>query len=118
MPCLLPVLKYCSNRELREKLYRANSTRASAEPYDNTEIIKEVLKLRQEKANLLGLKTYAELSLATKMAPSVEEVEKMHSELRNKCFDIAKQELQTLEEYAKRNGETFPLAHWDIAFWY
>ncbi|OQR92694.1 oligopeptidase A [Thraustotheca clavata] len=117
MPVLLPVLKYSTNRALREKLYRANATKASTEPYNNVDIINETLKLRKERAQLLGFNTYAELSLASKMAPSVAEVDKMHSELREKCHPIAVAELEQLKNYAVKNGQTEPLAQWDVAFW-
>ncbi|CAK4079540.1 unnamed protein product [Aphanomyces euteiches] len=117
MPCLLPVLKYATNRALRETLYRANIAKAGDGQYDNTEIINETLKLRAERAKMLGFSSYAELSLASKMAPSVDAVEEMTNALREKCFDLAKEEYRILGEYAKENGQDAPLAAWDVAFW-
>ncbi|EQC34875.1 oligopeptidase A [Saprolegnia diclina VS20] len=117
MPVYLPVLKYCTNRALRETLYRANSSKASADPFDNVAIINETLRLRQEKAKLLGFATFAELSLAKKMAPSVEAVEQMTNELHAKCFTIAESELAQLNAYAATHGVTEPLANWDVPFW-
>ncbi|KDO30882.1 hypothetical protein SPRG_04784 [Saprolegnia parasitica CBS 223.65] len=117
MPVLLPMLKYCTNRTLRETLYRANATKASVVPHDNTEIINETLRLRQERAKLLGFSSYAELSLATKMAPSVDDVNRMHNELRAKCHPIAVAELDQLAAYATTHGQTTPLALWDVAYW-
>jgi oligopeptidase A len=111
-------MKYCRNRALRETLYRANVSKASSGAFNNVGIVKELLALRQEKAQLLGYATYAELSLASKMAPSIAAVEAMHNELRAKCIDKAREELQTLASYAKSQGQSAPLAHWDIAYWY
>ncbi|KAF0697957.1 Aste57867_11387 [Aphanomyces stellatus] len=117
MPCYLPLMKYATNRTLRETLYRASVTRAGDAPFDNVDVIRETLALRQERAALLGFGSYAELSLATKMAPSVDAVEAMTNELRAKCFDLAKDEVRVLGEYAAAHGQTEPLAHWDVAFW-
>src|SRR5699024_4214796 len=72
-PSYLPVMTYCENRSLREEMYRAFTTRASdqgpnAGKWDNSAIMQEILTLRYELAKLLGFETYADLSLATKMA--------------------------------------------------
>uniref|UniRef100_K3WHH8 oligopeptidase A n=1 Tax=Globisporangium ultimum (strain ATCC 200006 / CBS 805.95 / DAOM BR144) TaxID=431595 RepID=K3WHH8_GLOUD len=116
-PSYIQFMKYAANRSLRETLYRASSSRASAAPYDNEEIIKEILSIRKEMSALLGFKTYAEVSISKKMAPSVAEVEKMHEDLREKCIEIAKQEVQTLSEHAKANGQDDALAPWDLSYW-
>ncbi|RHY27942.1 hypothetical protein DYB32_006414, partial [Aphanomyces invadans] len=115
MPCLLPVLKYATNRQLREELYRANVAKAGVAPFDNVDIVRETLQLRQERAKMLGFNSYAELSLASKMAPSVAAVEEMIESLRDKCFGIAQKEFRELTEYAKQHGHDSPdgLRHWD-----
>ncbi|ETV98044.1 hypothetical protein, variant [Aphanomyces invadans] len=119
MPCLLPVLKYATNRQLRKELYRANVAKAGVAPFDNVDIVRETLQLRQERAKMLGFNSYAELSLASKMAPSVAAVEEMIESLRDKCFGIAQKEFRELTEYAKQHGHDSPdgLRHWDVAFW-
>lgn len=110
-------MKYAANRSLRESLYRASSTRASAAPFDNETIIQEILSIRKEMAQLLGFQTYAQVSISKKMAPSVAEVEKMHDDLRDKCIVMAKQEIATLAEYARSHGQEDELAPWDLSFW-
>jgi oligopeptidase A len=74
MPCYLPVMQYAHSSHLREKLYRAHATRASAEfahpQFDNSPLLQEILQLRQEEATLLGYANHAEVSLASKMAES------------------------------------------------
>jgi len=76
-PCVIPVLQYAHDRELRETLFRAQATRASEfgpAEQDNTALMRELLTLRQEEAQLLGLPTYAHLSLVPKMAEAPEQV--------------------------------------------
>lgn len=72
-PCYIPVMKYAHDRDLREQLYKAFVSKAAAGEFDNREIIEQILKLRQEQAEILGYENYAQLSVASKMAPSVEE---------------------------------------------
>lgn len=111
-------MKYAANRSLRDKLYRASSTRASGDsPFDNESIIKEILAIREQLAKLLGFQTYADVSIYKKMAPSVQEVEQMHEDLRAKCLNIAKQEIDTLMVFARANGQQEELAPWDLPYW-
>ncbi|CAK4224629.1 unnamed protein product, partial [Aphanomyces euteiches] len=114
----VPLLNNCSNTSTREAVYRANRTRASREPHDNTCVIHEMLQLRRERANLLGYATFAEMSLADKMAPSVEVVQEMLRELRDKCFEVSAVELRELKAYAEAHGQVEPLQTWDIRYWY
>jgi len=112
-PSFIPFMKYATNRELREKLYKAFISRASSGELDNNPQILRILKLRQEKAQLLGYSTYAEVSLAKKMAPDVGAVEKLLEELREVSYAAAKKELEELKTFAK----TDDLENWDISFW-
>lgn len=118
-PSYLPFMQHGKRRDLREKLYRAFISRASSGDLDNTPLIEKILQLRREKANLLGFNSYAELSLASKMAPSVEAVETLSEELRRASYDAAKQDLENLRTFAASKGapEGSNLQHWDIAFW-
>ncbi|OKH22364.1 peptidase M3 [Hydrococcus rivularis NIES-593] len=112
-PSYLPFMKYSTNRELREKLYKAFISRASSGELDNNPLIDIILQLRQEKAALLGYNSYAEVSLARKMAPGVEAVENLLEELRGASYDAAVKELEELKAFA----QTDDLTPWDIAFW-
>ena len=116
-PSFIPFMEHSRRRDYREILYRAFITRASKDEYDNTPLLPQILKLRREKAKLLGFETYAQLSLARKMAPNVEAVQKMFEELRTASWDHAKQDLEDLRKLADRDGQTDPIAHWDVAFW-
>ena len=77
VPVFVPFMQHCRDRSLREQVYRAFVTRASNGDLDNAPLIRKILRLRQEKARLLGYDTYGELSLASKMAPDVTGVQSM-----------------------------------------
>jgi oligopeptidase A len=106
-------MKYSDNRELREKLYKAYVSRADLGELDNNPLIDRILQLRQEQAHLLDYSTYAEVSLARKMANSVDEIEKLLDNLRQVSYEAAKQDLEALKTFAG----TDDLKHWDIAYW-
>ncbi|NCR70013.1 MAG: M3 family metallopeptidase [Microcystis aeruginosa LG13-12] len=112
-PSYFPFMKYSDNRELREKLYKAYVSRADLGELDNNPLIDRILQLRQEQAHLLGYSTYAEVSLARKMANSVDEIEKLLDNLRQVSYEAAKQDLAALKTFAG----TDDLKHWDIAYW-
>jgi len=118
-PSYVPFMQHSTRRDLREKLYKAFISRASTGELDNTPLIERILELRKEKAMLLGFESYAELSLASKMAPNVEAVEELLEELRRASYDAAREELEELKAFAAAKGaeEASNLQHWDISFW-
>ena len=118
-PSYGPFMQHSTRRDLREKLYKANISRASSGDLDNTPLVERILQLRQEKAQLLGFNSFAEVSLATKMAPNVEAVEALLEELRGASYDAAVQDLEALKAFAATKGaaEAHDLKHWDISFW-
>jgi len=118
-PSFGPFLKYSQRRDLREKVYRAYISRASNGDLNNFPLIERILELKKQKATLLGFDSYAELSLASKMAPNVAAVEALLEELRSVSYDAAQQEFEDLKAFAASKGaeEANNLQHWDIAFW-
>lgn len=118
-PSCAPFLQHSRRRDLREQVYRAFVTRAAAGDWDNQPIIEQTLALRQEMANILGYDTYADLSIARKMAPSVAAVEQLMEELRAASYGAAQQDLATLQAFAAEKGaaEAADLTHWDVPFW-
>lgn len=118
-PSYVPFLQHSTRRDLREKLYKAFISRASTGEFDNNPLISRILELRKEKAQLLGFNSFAELSLASKMAPSVEAVESLLEELRGASYDAAAKDLEELKAFAAAKGaqEAGDLKHWDISFW-
>ncbi|MCT8535573.1 oligopeptidase A [Glaesserella parasuis] len=121
-PSYLPVMTYCENRELRQKMYEAYNTRASdqgpnAGKWDNSAIMAETLELRLELAKLLGFESYAELSLATKMAENPTQVVDFLEGLANRSKEQGKKELAELKAFAKESYGVSELQPWDIAFY-
>ncbi|MEZ4700377.1 MAG: M3 family metallopeptidase [Rhodothermales bacterium] len=116
-PSFGPFMQHSRRRDQRKTVYLAYITRASDGPLDNRGIIERILTLRQEKARLLGFDTYAELSLDAKMAPDVDAVFTMLDELKGASLRHARKDLDELRDLAKANGQTEPVAHWDLAFW-
>ena len=119
-PSYHAVVTYADSRELRKEVYRAYSTRASDQgdkpELDNSDNMGKILQLRQEKAALLGYKSYADLSLDTKMAESPEQVLEFMNELAEKSLPFAKKEIQELREFTKNELGIEELQAWDIAY--
>jgi len=111
MPSYIAFMTYCSDRELREKMYKAYMTRAP----QNEEIIEEILALRYELAKILGFKNYAELSIYDKAADSAEKVIDFQEDLAAKCRGKAQNdfsELQTFaQEYNIENIQSYDLMY-------
>ena len=117
-PSLGPILAYAGNRKLRETLYHAYATRASefGKPeFDNTQIITQLLKLRDEEAKLLDFNNFAELSLATKMADSPKQVVEFLRNLASKAKPFAEQDILELTAYAKKLGIN-DMQAWDVSY--
>ena len=121
-PSYLPVMMHANNRELRQEVYTAFSTRASdqgpnAGKFDNSDLMPEILTLRHELAKLLDFEHYGELSLATKMAQSTDEVMSFLTELASKSKPQAEQDLQELTDYAREQHGIEELHAWDLAYY-
>lgn len=113
----VPFMKHSRNRPVREALFRARATRASAGTLDNTPLVARILALRRELAALLGFPHYAALSLASKCAPSVAAVEEMIDALAAASRPAAAREKADLAAFAAAHGFAGALAPWDVAFW-
>lgn len=116
-PSFFPFMQHHRVRAHREQVYRAYVTRASAGELDNSGLIAKILKLRKEQAGLLGFDSFADWSLAAKMAPDVNAVAQMTEELGAASKAHMQKDYEALVALAKERGETEPLAHWDMAFW-
>jgi oligopeptidase A len=128
-PCYGPIMQYCHNRDLRELLYKAANTRASdileysqgKIEWDNAPLIKELLSLRQQEANLLGYENYAQVSLATKMAKYPQKVLDFSAKLLSKAKPFAQKEYIELQNFAKtidsiNKDNNSSLELWDISY--
>ncbi|MDA6067915.1 oligopeptidase A [Idiomarina abyssalis] len=120
IPSYLPVMLYAEDRELRKDMYQAFVTRASETgpnggKFDNSAVMDETLALRHETAKLLGFNDYAEMSLATKMAESPEQVLGFVKDLADKSMSQAKEEYAEVEAFAKEQGVE-KMEAWDVPY--
>lgn len=119
MPCYLPVMQFARNRGLRERLYRAYTTRASTQAdgdlkrYDNSSLIESLLALRLEEAKLLGYPNFASLSLVPKMAESPQHVIDFLRDLALKAKPFAQQDLADLRAFASEHLQLKDPEAWD-----
>lgn len=119
-PAYLAIMTYAENRELRETLYKAYTTRASDQAdhpeYDNTAVMEEILTLRQEMAQLLGFENFAAYSLASKMAPDVDTVHDFLVDLAAHARTPALKEVEELTAIARQDGLD-QLQPWDSGYY-
>ncbi|TWV81302.1 M3 family metallopeptidase [Moraxella sp. VT-16-12] len=121
VPMYLAVMQYADDRALRETLYHAYNTKASDQStfgytqFDNSQIMSEILSLRQQKARLLGFDDYTQVSLATKMADSKEEIEAFLLDLAHHATAFAKAELAEVSILAKTLGID-NVEPWDVPY--
>nr|WP_024310117.1 oligopeptidase A [Pseudomonas sp. P818] len=120
-PSYYAVMTYADNRALREEVYAAYCTRASdqgpnAGQNDNGPLMAEILDLRQELARLLGFANYSELSLASKMAESTDQVLSFLRDLAVRSKPFAEQDLAELKAFAAEQGLN-DLQSWDVGYY-
>lgn len=121
IPVYLAIMTHAQNRKLREEIYQAYCTRASAhaasdaKEFDNAANMVNILKLRQEKAALLEFKHYADVSLATKMAESPQKVFDFLNDLAKRAKAPAQKDLAQLTQEAAEHGIA-EIQPWDTAF--
>ena len=125
-PSYYPVMQYCENRALRRLMYEAYVTRSSELgpeyakgniAWDNTQNMLDQLRLRDEEARMLGFANFAALSLAPKMANTVDEVDLFLTNFANKAKPFAQHDWDELCQFAKNElGLTDGVQPWDTAF--
>jgi oligopeptidase A len=119
-PTYFSVISYADDRQLRQQFYEAYCTRATAvsgADLDNSLLIEQILQLRQELAQLVGFKNYAEYSLATKMADSPETVLQFLRDLAAKAKQPAIEQLTALKTFAKEQGLQDELKSYDLGYY-
>ena len=135
-PSYIPVMTYADNRDLRKEMYTAYVTRASdqgpqkvrpgtgreaglghAGKWDNTPVMNRILELRHEASRLLEFDNYAERSLATKMAESVDQVNAFLNDLAERSKTPAAEELAAVRAFATEQHGSSDLQAWDIGYY-
>ncbi len=116
-PSFIPFLQYGENRAIREKLYKAYINRGDNDnKNDNKKIVISIIKLRLEKAELLGYKTYADFKLEETMAKNPQNVYNLLNTIWEYAIPHAKDELAQMQKIADVEGAEFKLEAWD--WWY
>ncbi len=118
-PCYMPVMQYADNASVRERMYHANSTRASefGKPeWNNDANIRRILELRREMAQLLGYASFGEVSLASKMAASPREVLDFLEDLARRARPFAERDMEALRTFAREELEIAELHAWDVPY--
>jgi len=117
MPCYIPVMTYADSRDIREEIWRGFSTLCHTPPHDNKPVIKEILNLKHERAQLLGFKTHADYVLDDRMAKTVQKVEQMRKDFLPVVKPAAEKDLADVKDLAKRTDNVQDIKPWDIGYY-
>jgi len=117
-PSYVPFMTYADNRELRKELSIAYGKRSFQDnEFNNEEIVKEIVKLRLERANLLGYKTHADFVLEESMAKSPENVNEFLADLLKKSKSFGVKEVEELKAFAKELDGIEDFQRWDHSYY-
>jgi peptidyl-dipeptidase Dcp len=116
-PSYLPLITYCTDRSIREKIWMALGTRGMTSKYNNEPLLIEIVKLREERAKLLGFSNHAEITLKERMAEKPEKVFDFLRLLIAKAKPKALAEIKELQDFAASLGLQGDLKPWDLAFY-
>lgn len=116
-PSFLPFLRFADNRELRKKIYLGYSSRCMNGPFDNRDVLQEMVALMTEKARLLGARTYAEWALETRMAETPQDVLEFLQEMLTVVKPAADRDLKAVQDFAAANGGPSLLEAWDYNYY-
>ncbi|HIL28990.1 MAG TPA: M3 family peptidase, partial [Micavibrio sp.] len=117
MPSYMPVVQYADNRDLREKLWRAYNSQAFGDEYDNCDTVLEIVKLRHERAQLLGYKDHAHYVLERRMAETPDTVQDFLETLKKAYKPAAEKDFAQLKDFAAKNGGPEELRPWDVGYY-
>ncbi|MEL7585168.1 MAG: M3 family metallopeptidase [Prolixibacteraceae bacterium] len=117
-PSYVPFMKYADKRELREKMFRAFSSRGNkGDENDNKELIRQLVSLKLEKAKLLGYPTHADFKLERRMAGSTQRVSQFLQELHQASRPAALKDFEEVQQFAAENGFRGKIQRWDWAYY-
>ena len=116
-PSYNPFMQFSERRDLREKMWRAYNTRCTEGAHDNRATVRKIVKLRTEKARLLGYPTYAHYALENRMAKDPDTVQSFIEGLMDASLPAAREEVAEVEAFAHDNGFEGELMPWDFSFW-
>lgn len=121
-PQYAAIMKYCTDRSIRQNFYEQNNKIATSGKFDNRKLILKILALRNEKARLLGFKNFAQYALEIRMAPTEKKVLSVMDSVYKKALPAAKKEVALLDRFAHESCEVTltkkeKLSEWDVPFY-
>lgn len=116
-PSCSSFLKFSRRRDLRERIWMAYNGKCIGGEYDNTELIRTIVSLRTEKAQILGYPTYAEYALEERMAKNTRTVMTFLEKLMAPSLPAARRDVAEVQAYAREQGFEGDLMPWDFSFW-
>ena len=116
-PSYVPFMKYCQNREYREKIYMAFGSRAFDGKYSNQDIVKKTVNLRLRKAQLLGFKNHAEFVLQERMAEKTDKVYDLFNELYSPSLDSCTKDINEIKKLAQDLDGITDFQPWDFSYY-
>jgi len=117
-PSYVPFMTYCPDRILRRQLYTAYNTQATTGETSNVEVVRQIVNLRLQLAQLLGYRTYADYVLEERMAQDIQHVDHLYDQLLDAYLPAARHDVEAIKKQASKEcGRKFPLMPWDFAYY-
>lgn len=116
-PSFMPVMRYADDRELRRDILEAYYALATEEPHANEPLIWEILRLRQEKSEILGMTNFADHVLSRRMAKSGRAALAFEEDLHARIVSRFREECEELEEFKAKSGDSTSMEAWDLGYW-
>ena len=118
-PSMLPVLQYLEDDGIRKEVWAASNSLCVNAPYNNEPLIRQIIKLRQEKADILGKDNFADAVLSRRMAQNGDKADRFVMELQQKTYPFFQKENKELEEFKaeKTTNSVDALEPWEVGFW-
>lgn len=116
-PSRLPLLQYADNRDLRQKMYEGYTTLASSGEYDNAPVINKILKVRAQKAAILGFENYGSYMTDNVMAGSIENAENLLMKIWKPAIAKVDEEVAEMQAIVNEEGGNFKIAPWDYYYY-
>ena len=117
MPSMYPFMQFSTRRDLREKLSVAMATKCTSGKFDNRDVIKRIVSLNHERAQILGYEDYAEFVLEKRMAKDKKTVMNFLDNLYDNSYDAAVSDIEDLKSYAKKIDGIDDFMAWDAAYY-
>lgn len=116
-PSLIPFITYSNKRELREKIWRASSSKAFGGEFDNTSIVKKIVDLKFKRSQMLGFKDHAEYTLEERMAKDADTVFNFLKTLLEPSKKAAAKDLKEVKDFRQKLDGTDEIKPWDFAYY-